>query len=100
MNLKALYDKVVKAEDARNKIAQEIVRLNDEDKYQEALGKQESLEATNAMSSSDCSCRGTNAAKASASSAGSAAKGSEAGSTTCMGSPRTSPRTSIMRPAM
>ncbi len=47
MNLKALYDKVVKAEDERNRIAQEIVRLNDEDKYQEALGMQDKLDAAN-----------------------------------------------------
>lgn len=46
-NLKALYDRVLKAEAARNLIAQDIVRLNDEDKYDEALALQEKLETAN-----------------------------------------------------
>lgn len=46
-NLKALYDRVLKAEAARNLIAQDIVRLNDEDKFDEALKLQDKLDAAN-----------------------------------------------------
>ncbi len=46
-NLKSLYDRVLKAEAARNLIAQDIVRLNDEDKFDEALALQPKLEAAN-----------------------------------------------------
>lgn len=46
-NLKSLYDRVMKAEAARNLIAQDIVRLNDEDKYDEALALQSKLETAN-----------------------------------------------------
>lgn len=46
-NLKSLYDRVMKAEAARNLIAQDIVRLNDEDKYDDALALQPKLEAAN-----------------------------------------------------
>lgn len=45
MNLKNLYDRVMKANAERNRIASEIVRLNDEDKFDEALGLQKSLES-------------------------------------------------------
>lgn len=44
MNLKNLYDRVMKANAERNRIASEIVRLNDEDKFDEALKLQESLD--------------------------------------------------------
>lgn len=44
MNLKNLYDRVMKANAERNRIASEIVRLNDEDKYDEALKLQDSLD--------------------------------------------------------
>lgn len=47
MNLKGMYDKVLKAAAARNLIAQDIVRLNDEDKFDEALALQPKLEAAN-----------------------------------------------------
>src|SRR5690349_17923319 len=46
-NLKAIYDRVLKAEAARNLIAQEIVRLNDDDKFDEALKLQEKLDSAN-----------------------------------------------------
>jgi len=45
MNLKALFDQVQKADAARNLIAREIVRLNDEDKFDEALALQDKLDA-------------------------------------------------------
>lgn len=44
MNLKKLYDRVMKADAERNRIASEIVRLNDEDKFDEALKLQDSLD--------------------------------------------------------
>lgn len=44
MNLKNLYDRVMKAHAERNRIASEIVRLNDEDKFDEALKLQSSLD--------------------------------------------------------
>jgi HK97 family phage major capsid protein len=47
MNLKSLYDLVLKADAARNLVAQEIVRLNDADKFEEALALQPKLEAAN-----------------------------------------------------
>lgn len=47
MNLKALYDQVQKADAARNLVAQDIVRLNDEGKYDEALKLQEKLDTAN-----------------------------------------------------
>lgn len=47
MKIKALYDKVQKADAARNQIAQEIVNLNDEGKYDEALALQEKLDTAN-----------------------------------------------------
>lgn len=46
-NLKAMYDRVLKAEAARNLIAQDIVRLNDEDRFDEALKLQEKLDTAN-----------------------------------------------------
>lgn len=46
-NLKALYDRVMKAKAARGLIAQDIVRLNDEDKFDEALALQSKLETAN-----------------------------------------------------
>jgi HK97 family phage major capsid protein len=48
MNLKNLYDRVMKANAERGRIAAEVVRLNDEDKFQEALALQEKLDAANA----------------------------------------------------
>jgi HK97 family phage major capsid protein len=47
MNLKALYDKVLQADAARNLVAQDIVRLNDEDKFDDALALQPKLEGLN-----------------------------------------------------
>jgi HK97 family phage major capsid protein len=47
MNIKNLYDRVMKANTERNQIAKEIVRLNDEDKFEEALGLQAKLDAAN-----------------------------------------------------
>ncbi len=44
MNLKKLYDRVMKANAERNRIALEVVRLNDEDKFDEALQLQDSLD--------------------------------------------------------
>jgi len=44
VNLKPMYDRVMKANAERNRIASEIVRLNDEDKFDEALKLQESLD--------------------------------------------------------
>jgi HK97 family phage major capsid protein len=44
MNLKNLYDRVLKANAEKARIAGEIVRLNDEDKFDEALKLQESLD--------------------------------------------------------
>lgn len=46
-NLKKLYDRVVKAKAAQKLIAQDIVSLNDEDKYDEALALQPKLETAN-----------------------------------------------------
>ncbi|RPI95373.1 MAG: phage major capsid protein [Chloroflexi bacterium] len=45
--MKKLYDRVMKAQAERNRIASEIVRLNDEDKFDEALALQPKLEAAN-----------------------------------------------------
>lgn len=45
MDLKKLYDRVMKANAERNRIGLEIVSLNDEDKFEEALALQDSLEA-------------------------------------------------------
>lgn len=47
MNLKSLYDRVMSAEAARNLVAQDIVRLNDEGKYDEALALQPKLDTAN-----------------------------------------------------
>lgn len=47
MNLKKLYDQVLQAEQARNLIAQDVVRLNDEGKYDEALALQPKLADAN-----------------------------------------------------
>jgi HK97 family phage major capsid protein len=44
MDLKKLYDRVLKADAERNRIASDIVRLNDEDKFDEALKLQGSLD--------------------------------------------------------
>ena len=44
MNLKNLYDRVMKANAERNRIASEVVRLNDEDKFDEALKLQGPLD--------------------------------------------------------
>ncbi len=44
-NLQALYEHVMKADAARNQIAQEIIRLNEEGKYEEALELQPKLDA-------------------------------------------------------
>src|SRR5512138_3207448 len=45
--MKKLYDRVMKAQAERNRIASEIVRLNEEDKFDEALALQPKLEAAN-----------------------------------------------------
>lgn len=47
MNVKALYDQVLKADAARNRVAQDIVRLNDEGKYEEAIKLQDKLDTAN-----------------------------------------------------
>jgi HK97 family phage major capsid protein len=47
MNIKSLYDKVLSADAARNLVAQDIVRLNDEGKYDEALTLQPKLDSAN-----------------------------------------------------
>jgi HK97 family phage major capsid protein len=44
MNLKNLYDRVMQANAERNRIAAEIVRLNDQDKFDEALKLQDALD--------------------------------------------------------
>jgi HK97 family phage major capsid protein len=47
MNIKSLYDKVMSADAARNLVAQDVVRLNDEGKYDEALALQPKLDSAN-----------------------------------------------------
>jgi HK97 family phage major capsid protein len=47
MTIKNLYDRVMKANAERNRIASDVVRLNDEGKYDEALALQGSLDAAN-----------------------------------------------------
>lgn len=47
MNIKSLYDRVMKANAERNRIASEVVRLNDEDKFDDALALQPKLDAAN-----------------------------------------------------
>jgi HK97 family phage major capsid protein len=48
MDLKKLYDRVMKAAAERTRIASDIVRLNDEDKFDDALALQGQMDAANA----------------------------------------------------
>jgi len=47
LNLKPMYDKVVAANAERNRIASQIVALNDADKFEEAIALQPQLDAAN-----------------------------------------------------